>query len=99
VVSLGVWLYNRDHLDDFFADGAWLLAALDRRQVERYETGDLAGAVASRLATRMYEQLAGHELFSVATVRLARPGARQTPAPAVSSSPPRGWTLPTSASA
>ncbi len=78
VAALGVWLFNRDHLDAFFADGEWLHAALERRQVHQYEVGDLEQTTARRLFTRMNTQRADHEFFSVRTVRMAAPGARET---------------------
>ncbi|MBK3580962.1 acyl-CoA dehydrogenase family protein [Streptomyces sp. MBT65] len=77
VAALGVWLFNRDHLDGFFADGEWLRAALARRQVHQYEAGDLEQATAQRLFTRMNEQRADREFFSVRPVRMAEPGARE----------------------
>ncbi|WP_406121876.1 acyl-CoA dehydrogenase family protein [Streptomyces sp. NBC_00989] len=77
VAALGVWLFNRDHLDAFFADGEWLLAALTRRQVHQYEVGDLEQATARRLFTRMNTQRADNEFFSVRQVRMAEPGARE----------------------
>jgi hypothetical protein len=78
VAALGVWLFNRDHLDAFFADGEWLQAALARRQVHQYDVGDLEQATARRLFTRMNTQRADHEFFSVRPVRMAAPGARET---------------------
>ena len=78
VAALGVWLFNRDHLDAFFADGEWLHAALERRQVHQYEVGDLEQTTARRLFTRMNTQRADHEFFSVRPVRTAAPGARET---------------------
>ena len=77
VAALGVWLFNRDHLDAFFADGEWLLAALTRRQVHQYEVGDLEQATAQRLFTRMNTQRADNEFFSVRQMRMAEPGARE----------------------
>ncbi|WP_416962793.1 acyl-CoA dehydrogenase family protein [Streptomyces sp. Agncl-13] len=77
VAALGVWLFNRDHLDAFFADGEWLLAALTRRQVHQYEVGDLEQATARRLFTRMNTQRADNEFFSVRQMRMAEPGARE----------------------
>ncbi|MEV8538208.1 acyl-CoA dehydrogenase [Streptomyces sp. NPDC051572] len=77
VAALGVWLFNRDHLDAFFADGEWLRAALARRQVHQYEVGDLEQTTARRLFTRMNSQRADNEFFSVRPVRMAEPGARE----------------------
>lgn len=77
VAALGVWLFNRDHLDAFFADGEWLQAALARRQVHQYEVGDLEQATARRLFSRMNSQRADNEFFSVRPVRMAEPGARE----------------------
>jgi alkylation response protein AidB-like acyl-CoA dehydrogenase len=77
VAALGVWLHNRDHLDDFIAAGEWLRVALDRPQVHTYETGDLEPATARSLFTRLTEQRTAHESFSVLTVQHAGPGARE----------------------
>ncbi|GGP85907.1 acyl-CoA dehydrogenase family protein [Streptomyces griseomycini] len=77
VAALGVWLHNRDHLDAFFADGAWLQAALVREQVHEYRTGDLDPATARALFDRMNSQRENDEFFSIRTVRQAAPGARE----------------------
>ncbi|MEU2777165.1 acyl-CoA dehydrogenase, partial [Streptomyces sp. NPDC007162] len=77
IAALGVWLHNRDHLDAFFADGAWLEAALAREEIHRYEPGDLDPAAARQLLARMTAQRDGNELFSLRTVRLAAPGTPQ----------------------
>ncbi|WP_260845042.1 acyl-CoA dehydrogenase [Streptomyces sp. SLBN-31] len=77
IAALGIWLFNRDQLDAFFADGAWLEAALTRHKVREYGTGDLDPATARALVDRMNAQRTGHELFSLRTVRLAAPGARE----------------------
>jgi alkylation response protein AidB-like acyl-CoA dehydrogenase len=77
VAALGVWLFNRDHLEGFFADGEWLQAALARRQIHQYEAGDLDPSTARHLFTRMNSQLADNEFFSVRRVRMAEPGARE----------------------
>lgn len=77
VAALGMWLFNRDHLGSFFADGAWLQAALARRQVHQYQAGDLDPSTARALFTRMDSQRAGNEFFSLQTVRQAAPGARE----------------------
>ncbi|MDQ0785511.1 acyl-CoA dehydrogenase family protein [Streptomyces sp. B3I8] len=75
VAALGIWLFNRDHLGEFFADGAWLEAALNRGKVHQYETGDLDPAAARTLAAEMHRQRTEGEYFSLLTVRMAEPGA------------------------
>lgn len=80
VAALGVWLHNRDRLGGFFAAGEWLLVALARERVERYETGGLEPSVARRLCARMLEQEAGREYFSILTIRQAAAGACETAA-------------------
>lgn len=77
VAALGVWLYNRDHLGRFFADGEWLQAALARDQVHQYEVGDLEPPTARKLFDRMNSQRDDNEFFSLRTVRQAKPGARE----------------------
>lgn len=77
VAALGTWLFNRDHLGEFFADGEWLQAALARRYVHQFETGDLEPSTARKLFTRMNFQRSSNEFFSIRTVRLAEPGARE----------------------
>lgn len=74
VAALGIWLFNRDHLDEFFADGAWLQAALARRRVHQYETGDLDASTARSLVTRLDLQRGNNEFFSIRTTRQAEPG-------------------------
>lgn len=73
--ALGIWLHNRDHLDAFFADGAWLQAALDRERVHEYRAGDLDPDTARTLFDRMTAQRENHRFFSIRTVRQAGPGA------------------------
>jgi hypothetical protein len=80
IAALGVWLYNRDHLDAFFADGGWLRAALARREIHRYEIGDLDPATARHLVTRMNDQRTGNRFFSIRTVQQAAPFARESTA-------------------
>ncbi|MFW6689468.1 acyl-CoA dehydrogenase [Streptomyces sp. MAR4 CNX-425] len=75
--ALGVWLFNRDHLGGFFAEGSWLAAVLARPQVHAYETGDLEPETARKLFTRLHAQRTDNEFFSVRTVRQAAPGARE----------------------
>ncbi|WP_413755426.1 acyl-CoA dehydrogenase family protein [Streptomyces sp. MMBL 11-3] len=77
VAALGVWLFNRDHLGGFFAEGEWLQAALDRRQVHQYDAGDLDPSTAARLFDRMNAQRADNEFFSVRPVRMAAPGSSE----------------------
>lgn len=77
VSALGVWMFNRDHLGEFFADGAWLQAALDRNRVHQYGTGDLDPETAGKLFARMNSQRVNNELFSIRKVRLAERGARE----------------------
>jgi alkylation response protein AidB-like acyl-CoA dehydrogenase len=77
VAALGVWLYNRDYLGDFFAAGDWLQAALSRRQVHQFEVGDLELGTAQRLFTQMNLQRVNGEYFSIRRVRQARSGAKE----------------------
>ncbi|MFZ3558354.1 acyl-CoA dehydrogenase family protein [Streptomyces sp. BH055] len=77
VSALGVWIFNRDHLGEFFADGAWVEAALDRNRIHQYETGDLDPEIAGKLFARMNSQRVNNELFSIRKVRLAERGARE----------------------
>ncbi|WP_369248168.1 acyl-CoA dehydrogenase family protein [Streptomyces sp. R41] len=77
VAALGIWLFNRDHLGEFFADGEWLQAALARKQIHQYEAGDLQPSTTWKLFTQMNLQRTNNEFFSIRTVRLAEPGARE----------------------
>ncbi|MEB8343392.1 acyl-CoA dehydrogenase family protein [Streptomyces endophyticus] len=77
VAALGVWIYNRDQFGEFFADGAWLQAALDRDRVHRFEIGDLEPETAGKLFGQMNSQRENNELFSIRKVRLAEPGAHE----------------------
>ncbi|HEX3783257.1 MAG TPA: acyl-CoA dehydrogenase [Pseudonocardiaceae bacterium] len=79
VAALGIWLFNRDHLDGFVADGAWLAAALARGQVHQHRLGDLDPSMASTLVDRMRLQRANNKFFSVLDVRMAASGTREAP--------------------
>ncbi|WP_234307400.1 MULTISPECIES: acyl-CoA dehydrogenase [unclassified Streptomyces] len=88
VAALGIWLFNRDHLGAFFADGVWLEAALAREQVHQYGTGDLDPAAARTLAAEMHRQRTAGEYFSLLTVRMAAPGAPEEGGTDTLASPP-----------
>lgn len=77
VAALGIWLFNRDHLGGFFADGQWLQAALARERVHRHEIGALEPSAVRALTDRMNAQRDNHEYFSIRTLRQAGPGARE----------------------
>jgi hypothetical protein len=81
IACLGVWLFNRDYLGEFFADGAWLLAALRRLGVSRFETGSLAPETADALCRQMLAQRRDGHLFSLLSIRLATEGQRESLAP------------------
>lgn len=74
IACLGIWLYNRDHLGKFFAEGIWLLAALRRNGAAHFETGSLDAATREALVDRLLEQYRQHRLFSLLPLRLAGPG-------------------------
>ncbi|RKN40523.1 peptide synthetase [Streptomyces hoynatensis] len=92
VAALGIWLYNRDHLDAFFAEGGWLQAALAREQVHTYELGELDEEIAARLCARLQAQHEAGEFFSLRPVRQAAPGAREESG--IRQGPPGGPHLP-----
>jgi alkylation response protein AidB-like acyl-CoA dehydrogenase len=77
VTALGIWLFNRDYLGDFFADGEWLQAALARKEAHQYEVGDLEPSTARKLFTQMNSQRARGDFFSIRSIRMAEPGARE----------------------
>lgn len=77
VAALGVWLFNRDHLGGFFADGEWLLAALSRRQVHCHDIGDLEPSTARKLFAQLTSQRVDNAFFSIRPVLQAEPGALQ----------------------
>ncbi|MEA5455190.1 acyl-CoA dehydrogenase family protein [Sinomonas sp. JGH33] len=65
VVTVGVWLHNRDHLGPWFASGAWLEAALHRASAERPDPGSLTPAMSENLFDRLVEQLDASRYFSI----------------------------------
>ncbi|MPZ28224.1 MAG: peptide synthetase [Micromonosporaceae bacterium] len=77
VACLGMWLFNRDHLDVFFAGGEWLEAALGRPSGHRFDVGDLSPPAASRLVARLDAQRDNREFFSIVPIRQAAPGSRE----------------------
>ncbi|MGW2935235.1 acyl-CoA dehydrogenase family protein [Streptomyces sp. NPDC001156] len=77
VAALGMWLFNRDHLGQFFADGEWLQAALARKQIHQYEVGNLEPSTTWKLFAQMNSQRNNNEFLSIRTVRQADPGARE----------------------
>jgi alkylation response protein AidB-like acyl-CoA dehydrogenase len=81
VASLGVWVYNRDHLDGFFADGAWLEASLRRTAAHQFDTGDLPPEVTAELYDRMTQQREESKYFSVIKLQQAEPFRRETSDP------------------
>ena len=76
VTCLGIWLFNRDHLDAFFADGRWLEAALKRRHADRFDLGDLTPSTRSHLDNRLNTQREARKLFSILDVSQA---SRESP--------------------
>jgi hypothetical protein len=74
VACLGMWLFNRDHLDAFFADGEWLEVALARERGHQFEVGDLTPAATSYLFARLNTQRVDREFFSILPIRQAAAG-------------------------
>jgi len=68
---LGMWLHNRDHLGSFFAEGVWLLAALERSGGAHFETGSLEADVREALMARLLDQYRDNQLFSLLSLHLA----------------------------
>jgi len=85
IACLGVWLHNRDHLGGFFAEGVWLLAALERSGGAHFETGSLDAETREALTSRLLDQYHDHQLFSLLSLRLAEPGQIE------GSSPSENW--------
>jgi hypothetical protein len=77
VTCLGLWLFNRDYLDETFASGEWLECALARASLHQFETGQLTPSAASHLIHRMEVQQAAGLFFSVLPIRQAEPGSAQ----------------------
>jgi hypothetical protein len=72
---LGLWLYNRDYLDEAFAEGAWLASALARPVLHRFETGQLTPLATTQLIDRLRLQQEGNHFFSVLPIRQAAYGS------------------------
>ena len=77
IASLGLWLYNRQHLGSFFAGGAWLLAGLRRFAAARFATGDLDPELCESLMRQLLQQQRSAGWFSLLPLRLAEPGAAE----------------------
>ncbi|AZM62124.1 MULTISPECIES: acyl-CoA dehydrogenase family protein [unclassified Streptomyces] len=77
VTCLGLWLHNRDHLGPFFADGAWLEAALARPHGSECEFGELTPAATEQLFRRMTDQHDSARYFSLLPLRQAAPRAAE----------------------
>ena len=78
VACLGMWLFNRDHLDVFFADGEWLEAALARKHGHQFDVGDLSSSTTFHLFARLRAQQAAQEFFSILPIRQAARGSAET---------------------
>jgi alkylation response protein AidB-like acyl-CoA dehydrogenase len=64
VACVGLWLHNREHLGDYFAEGGWLEAALHRPTGGRPDVGSLTPAFTEQLYARLVDQLEESAYFS-----------------------------------
>ena len=77
VSCLGLWLHNRTHLGDFFAEGVWLIAALQRGGDPHFKTGQLHPQLAQILCDQLCAQHDDQHMFSILPWPLA--GAATSP--------------------
>ncbi len=78
VTCLGVWLFNRAHAGGFFAQGDWLLAALERRGQQYFRAGSLRPEHAGLLAGQLLHQFDTRQMFSLLPWPLAARDAAAT---------------------
>lgn len=65
IACLGIWLFNRNQLGHFFAEGDWLVATLARRGVANFHTGSLAPHHTELLAKQLIHQFEAQQMFSL----------------------------------
>jgi len=65
ISCLGIWLFNRDHLGPFFAEGAWLVAAMARRGEPDFRTGSLSVEHTNALTAQLLHQFETDHMFSL----------------------------------
>jgi alkylation response protein AidB-like acyl-CoA dehydrogenase len=74
---LHIWIFNRQHLGNFFAEGIWLVLCLDRLLQRLGRSG---GSVPRNWPVRVEEELVARyradRLFGLVPLQLARRGAR-----------------------
>jgi hypothetical protein len=73
VACLGLWLHNREHLGDYFAEGGWLEAALHRATAARPDVGSLPRAFTEHLYAQLVTQLKESAYFSLLPLAQAAP--------------------------
>ena len=73
VACLGLWLHNREHLGDYFAEGGWLEAALHRATGGRSDVGSLTPALTEHLYAQLVTQLEESAYFSLLPLPQAAP--------------------------
>lgn len=65
ISCLGIWLFNRSNLGQYFANGQWLTAALARRGDAYFKTGSLSPQQTEILVNQLIHQFEKHEMFSL----------------------------------
>jgi alkylation response protein AidB-like acyl-CoA dehydrogenase len=78
IACLGIWLFNRNYLGSFFADGSWLLAALMRRGDPNFRTGSLHTGHTDLLLEQLLMQFNTQHMFSLLPWKLAEKNSAET---------------------
>ena len=77
ICCLGFWLFNRDHFDDFTAQGQWLAAALARQGEELFRSGSMNLGLADSLCQQLFEQTDQFQMYSLMPWPIADRGQRE----------------------
>lgn len=75
IVSLGIWLHNRTHLRDAFANGAGLLVILQRRGSPVLDVGGTDIPARESLMQDLLDRMQTNQMFSIINFQLAASGA------------------------
>lgn len=78
IATLGVWLYNRHVLGEFFAQGLWLQAALVRGGRAEFKCGELDSTLIAALHEQCEFQRSHQQMFSLLPWPLATRGLAET---------------------
>lgn len=77
IAALGIWLYNRQTLGSFFANGMWLQAALMRGGRAEFKCGELTTEIIKTLHEQCEYQRTNEQMFSLLPWPLAEKGLEE----------------------